>query len=53
MKLTINDMPAGLQTPPAEDNDYTSLLQIADVAGDEEEGEVVYDRMNFFPTTRH
>ena len=26
---------------------------MTDVAGDEEEGEVVYNRMHFFSTTRH
>ena len=30
-----------------------SHLQITDVAGDEEEGEVVNDRMNLFSATRH
>ena len=41
---------AGLETLPVEDSDCKLPLQTADVAGDEEECEVVYDRMDFFAT---
>ncbi|MCG9131112.1 hypothetical protein J5I95_05445 [Candidatus Poribacteria bacterium] len=44
---------AGFQTPPTEDGNCESLLQIADVAGNEEECEVINDRMDLFSTTRY
>lgn len=42
---------SGFETPPVEDGDCELLLQTADVAGDEEEREVVYDWMDLFATT--
>ena len=45
--------PAGLETPPVEDGNCGLFLQTADVAGDEEECEVVYDRMDLFTASRY
>ena len=42
---------AGFETPPVEAGDCELLLQTADVAGDEEEGKVVDDRMDLFATS--
>ena len=45
--------PAGFETPPVKVSDCKSLLQITDVAGDEEECEVVNNRMDLFSTARY